>query len=453
MKPESNDTESSFRQDLKLLQDYLHGLVADQAPELPAFTSERWQPIEKHLKSIQLYLSITRQSLTDRQDLYDEMEHRLTENQKRLYHTETQLKQHEKKLQRSEYKVLEYMLALQHINFIQRRVQGLLSIDSLLQETTDLLVSHLCAHRGFFLRHDFQSQTLKVVKTINSPLQPGQVLELAPLMHLLEAHQMDKPPEISQQELQVPILVLNQADAPLYGLDFDSALVVPVWIERELWGTLFLFDKEERIGKGHSEAFSHFGQSDELVLQNVVAFLQKDLWNAHLFEMATVDGLSQLYVRRYFESRFEDELRRARRHPNAFSLLMIDIDHFKRFNDTYGHLLGDEVIQLVAATLKQQLRAGTDLPGRYGGEEMVVLLAETTPQAAVVVAERIRKAIAELQVEALAAKPLPHVTVSIGISGFPEHGVEMRDLQEAADQALYQAKGKGRNQVCLYQQP
>lgn len=437
--------------DLSALQIYLKALLADQHPELPTFSVPEWEPIARHLRSVQTYLTITRQSMSDRQALYDEVKQRLTENQKRLYHTEDQLRQNKQKLEQNEYKVLEYMLALQHINLIQRRVQGLLNIDNLLSEVTTLLTSHLCVHRAFFLKQDLESQNMKVLSAIQSTFKEGERIDGLPLRELLQAHDMAKAPEMSKEEVEVPILRLSESNGPLYGHDFQSALVVPVWIERELWGALFLFDKEERLRKGGYEAFSQFSEIDELVLQNVVAFLQKDLWNAHLFEMATVDGLSQLYVRRYFESRLEDEIRRVRRHNGQFALLMIDIDHFKPFNDTYGHLLGDEVIQLVAATIKQQLRAGTDLPGRYGGEEMVVLLAETPPEGARVVAERIRQAVAELRISALASKPLPHVTVSIGVSGFPLHGEELRSLQEAADQALYWAKGNGRNRVELYE--
>lgn len=437
--------------DLSILQSYLKALLADQHPDLPSFSGPEWEPILRHLRSVQTYLTITRQSMSDRQALYDEVKQRLTENQKRLYHTEDQLKQNKEKLAQNEYKVLEYMLALQHINLIQRRVQGLLNIDSLLSEVTALLTAHLCVHRGFFLKQDLQSQSMKVLSAIQCQFKEGECVDSGPLWQLLQTHDMAKAPEMSQEEIEIPILRLSGTEGAIYGHAFQSALVVPVWIERELWGALFLFDKEERLRKGAREAFSQFSEIDELVLQNVVAFLQKDLWNAHLFEMATVDGLSQLYVRRYFESRLEDEIRRVRRHEGQFALLMIDIDHFKPFNDTYGHLLGDEVIQQVAATIKQQLRAGTDLPGRYGGEEMVVLLAETPPEGARVVAERIRQAVAELQISALGSKPLPHVTVSIGVSGFPLHGEDLRSLQEAADQALYWAKGNGRNRVELYE--
>lgn len=456
MKPDPTNTPSSS-QDLKELENYLRALVSNQSPEEPHFSEmEVWQTSYKLLESIRMYLNITRQSMSDREQLYDDMESRLLENQKRLYDTETSLKQNQRKLKRSEYKVLEYMLALQHINFIQHKVQGQLNIESLLQESTALLVSHLCAHRGFFLRIDLHSHSTRVLAPVNCIFESGQSLSGNDLLILLKQEKLDVPPELGESnELTIPMLQINSNQSPFYGVAFQSALIVPVWIEQELWGALCLFDKEERFGPAYQtnkDALAAFGESDQLVLQNVVAFLQKDLRNAYLFEMATVDSLSQLYVRRYFEGRLEDEIRRAQRHPFTFSLLMLDIDFFKRVNDTYGHLVGDEVIQTVAETLKEQLRQGIDLPARYGGEEMVVMLSYTTHKDALMVAERIRYSIEQLLFDSMVGtRKAPHITVSIGVSSFPEHANSVRGLIECADQALYQAKHSGRNQVCAYQ--
>lgn len=455
---DSEAEESQFvpAQDLKALEAYLQALVNNEMPEKTGLNRALWQPSLKLLQSIGMYLDITRQSMDDRALLYEEMEQKLLENQKRLYDTESRLKQHERKLQRSEYKVLEYMLALQHINFIQHKIQGQLSIEPLLAEATSMLVSHLCAHRGFFLKLDLHSHSARVLAPINCDLSEGQELPGDALLELLLVHEMDHPPQMDEsQGLAIPVLDLEAKQAPFYGFSFHSALVVPVWIEQELWGAFCLFDKEERFGPAYQtneEALARFGEADRLVFQNVVAFLQKDLRNAYLFEMATVDALSQLYVRRYFEGRVEDEIRRARRHPFVFSILMLDIDFFKKVNDTYGHLVGDEVIQAVANTLKAQLRQGIDLPARYGGEEMVVMLAYTGQKDALKVAERIRQSIADLHFDVMAStRQAPHVTISIGAAAYPEHAADLRGLLECADQALYQAKSSGRNQVCGYQ--
>ena len=184
----------------------------------------------------------------------------------------------------------------------------------------------------------------------------------------------------------------------------------------------------------------------------MAAFLQKDLKSARLFEMATTDSLSQLYMRRYFENRMDDELRRLQRSPDPCALLMLDIDHFKLVNDNYGHQTGDEVIRQVSRILREESRQGVDLPARYGGEEMVVLLPQTSHEGAVKVAERIRLAVSTLHIPAMDPKPMPHVTLSAGVSSYETHGKTRVELIEAADQALYKAKASGRNQVCSAQE-
>ena len=437
------------RQLMSQVEVFLRALVAGQSPENLNLSHPAWQDVVKLLKSIQTYLSISRQSLDDRAQLYEEMEQKLEENEQILLDQEDRLRLNEQKLQRSEYKVLEYTLALQHINLIQRKIQGTLSIGSLLTEATQLLVFHLCAHRGVFLRMDYQNHTVQLLSPINCLHDENSSLPMDALQQLLIDQGLDTPPPVESQEANIRVLRLEQEVSPLYDIQFQSALLVPVWVDRDLWGVFCLFDKEERLSPlSGGQAFTTFGESDEMILRNVVAFLQKDLRNAYLFEMATVDGLSQLYVRRYFENRLRDEIRRARRHPAIFSLMMLDIDHFKRVNDTYGHLVGDVVIRKVADVLRNSLRQGIDLPARYGGEEMVVLLPNTPLNGATLVAERIRKAIAELYIEELAStRSLPHITVSIGVSAFPEKD-DFKGLLEAADQALYRAKDGGRNRVC-----
>jgi diguanylate cyclase (GGDEF)-like protein len=128
----------------------------------------------------------------------------------------------------------------------------------------------------------------------------------------------------------------------------------------------------------------------------------------------------------------------------------MDIDHFKKFNDTYGHATGDAVLKQVAKTIRDCVRVGLDLPCRYGGEEMVVLLPETDTQGALVTAERIRR---EIEATALAGPEGEQlrVTISIGIATFPAMAETASDLFERADQALYASKHGGRNRSTIYQ--
>jgi diguanylate cyclase (GGDEF)-like protein/PAS domain S-box-containing protein len=162
--------------------------------------------------------------------------------------------------------------------------------------------------------------------------------------------------------------------------------------------------------------------------------------NARLEELATTDALTGLKNRLVFEQRLEDEFRRAARYRTPLALLMIDVDHFKAFNDTFGHPAGDDVLRTVARTLKVTARV-TDLPVRFGGEEFAVLLTNTEADGAAVSAERVRRAVE------VAAWPERPVTVSVGVANFCHDMASPTVLVAAADKALYRAKAGGRNRV------
>jgi diguanylate cyclase (GGDEF)-like protein len=128
---------------------------------------------------------------------------------------------------------------------------------------------------------------------------------------------------------------------------------------------------------------------------------------------------------------------------------MMDLDHFKSFNDTFGHEVGDRILRQFAKSVTQAMRE-TNLAARYGGEEFVVVLPETDLQAAERVAERIRQAVERMVVPSGTDKPLPQVTVSLGIAMYPEHGKTLEELLKASDKALYESKHAGRNRVTVY---
>ncbi len=166
--------------------------------------------------------------------------------------------------------------------------------------------------------------------------------------------------------------------------------------------------------------------------------------NEELERLSITDSLTGLYNRRYLMRTLEAEVRRAGRTKHAFAVLMTDVDHFKSFNDTYGHQAGDEVLARVAGVLQATVRE-VDCAARYGGEEFSVMLPETGLQGATEVAERVRVGVAE-EPFVFRGKTV-RVTLSIGVSEFPTDGETSEALIEAADRALYQAKRKGRNRV------
>jgi diguanylate cyclase (GGDEF)-like protein len=142
--------------------------------------------------------------------------------------------------------------------------------------------------------------------------------------------------------------------------------------------------------------------------------------------------------------RIGEEIERAKRFNTGMAIIIIDIDHFKRLNDEFGHLLGDEVLRQVSSIFSQHLRK-IDVVCRYGGEEFVIVLSQTGAEHAMKVAQKLRNLVAEWQFPGV---PRP-VYISAGVATFPEHGTERDQLVKAADSALYTAKQTGRNRVCL----
>jgi diguanylate cyclase (GGDEF)-like protein len=160
-----------------------------------------------------------------------------------------------------------------------------------------------------------------------------------------------------------------------------------------------------------------------------------------LRDMAATDGLTGVANRRTFEAALDVELTRASRSGTAVSLVLLDIDHFKRLNDAHGHQVGDEVLRGVAKLLKQQSRA-FDTPARYGGEEFAVIMPACDIADAERGAERLRRAIAAMETVA-------PVTVSTGVATFPVHAADAASLVQMADGALYESKGGGRNRTTV----
>ena len=179
--------------------------------------------------------------------------------------------------------------------------------------------------------------------------------------------------------------------------------------------------------------------------------LSMEIEKARLYEkvknLSIIDGLTQTYLKRHFLSLLEDEFHRLQTQSKTCTLLMMDIDHFKSFNDNFGHLVGDILLKELSECLRENLRP-MDLIGRFGGEEFVIALPETSREEAFQIAERIRNDVQSRKF--FIHEKLFKLTLSIGISYFPEDSGEMVSLIEMADEALYIAKGAGRNQVKLY---
>jgi len=194
-----------------------------------------------------------------------------------------------------------------------------------------------------------------------------------------------------------------------------------------------------------------FSDRDLQTLSTVARSAAMTLENAELHkqtkELSIIDDLTGAYNYRYFIRKLQEEKRRASRYSLPLSLIMVDIDWFKKFNDSYGHEVGNIVLRSLAKVIQSCIR-DVDIFVRYGGEEFVVILPQTPQNEAIVIGNRIRGQVEKTSVDAGKHGQL-NVTVSVGISSFPENGRPQEELVTVADEALYQAKDEGRNLVCV----
>lgn len=175
--------------------------------------------------------------------------------------------------------------------------------------------------------------------------------------------------------------------------------------------------------------------------------------NKRLSTLSSIDGLTNLSNRRTFDHALEKEWHRSLRVEKPLSLIMLDLDFFKKFNDTYGHVQGDECLREVAITLKETVNRATDVVARYGGEEFAIILPDTNIEGAKIIAEKVRKRIEGLKIPHLTSDISEYVTISIGVTSMiPRSELEPLYLVNGADQMLYQAKQNGRNRVETFTQ-
>ncbi|PYX80143.1 MAG: hypothetical protein DMG70_24900 [Acidobacteria bacterium] len=229
-------------------------------------------------------------------------------------------------------------------------------------------------------------------------------------------------------------------DADYVGLfeETSSQMCIPLLSFGQTLGVLAL----------DSTRTAAFNPADRPTLESVADICANAIQNAHHVErvrqLAYIDGLTGIFNRRFFELRINQEIERAQRFDSALSVIILDVDQFKRLNDEFGHLLGDEVLRQISSIFSQHLRK-IDVVCRYGGEEFAILLPQTSVEQALRVAEKLRGVV---ETWPFPGVPRP-VTISAGTAVFPRHGTTRDELVQAADAGMYAAKQAGRNRVCL----
>lgn len=251
----------------------------------------------------------------------------------------------------------------------------------------------------------------------------------------------------AQGEMDFPVRVLG-GDGQLSsnqqaGLELEKMICVPVKAKGAVVGLFAVFPMPGKV----------FTPEDEDTLRLVANHAYIVIDNAWLYEeirkLSMRDGLTRVYNRRYLDERLEEEFKKSMRYNKHLCVVMMDLDHFKKVNDRYGHQTGDMVLRRVTECCREAIRA-TDIIGRYGGEEFLIVLPDTDARGGMMVAERIRKMVEEAVILAENGERL-RVTVSLGVCDIPRPGINtVEKLIEAVDQALYEAKRRGRNRVCAY---
>lgn len=316
---------------------------------------------------------------------------------------------------------------------VGKAVSSTLNLQELLNLILDLVMKLLKAERGSIMLLDDEKQELRIA------VAKG----LAP--EVVERTRVRLGEKVAGYVLETgrPLLIADPHKSPSFQRIKDtkihqgSLIAVPLIAKEKKLGVL-------NISKPAPYTLDEKDLEFFKALSNQAAIA---IENARLYELAIKDEMTKLYVRRYFDQRLKEEMRRAKRYRGSLTVMLLDIDHFKSFNDTYGHACGDEVLCFLARVMCEQVR-GVDIVSRHGGEEFAILCPEQTLKDSLAPAERIRAAVEATELTLAGHKV--RCTVSIGVASYPSDAQRPDALMELADQALYHAKHNGRNQVRAY---
>ncbi|MBN2533910.1 MAG: diguanylate cyclase [Spirochaetales bacterium] len=302
---------------------------------------------------------------------------------------------------------------------VSQDICSILNPDELVEEVLQKAIEIVGAQSGYLFIKDENTDELKiqVSKNIIDAAIPEWILEIVNKVYFTEK-----------------TIITNEIKTN------KSVICVPLLYKNEAIGVCYLYNN-----------LSHniFADEDKEILEVIMTQAAISLVNARLYELATVDGLTKLYIHRHFQLLLHTELKRSKRYNHPCSLIMADIDHFKKVNDTYGHQFGDKVLQETATFIRSNCRS-TDIPARYGGEEFSVILPETNRDNALLVAEKIRNSIKK-NVFSYSGNKV-QISISLGVAEYPFNALNKDSLIEAADKALYISKEKGRNRVTVFEQ-
>lgn len=225
------------------------------------------------------------------------------------------------------------------------------------------------------------------------------------------------------------------------GIPVRALFIFPIVVDGEVAGSLLISaDHNYILPESETQILTNIATQAGVALQNLANINQ-------VKQQADTDGLTGLYNRRYFNEKIEESVSRTKEDGGYLSLIMMDVDNFKKYNDTFGHPAGDKLLKIVAGVVSEAVREG-DIVARYGGEEFVVILKNTSRETALQIGERIRISVANIPSGTLKSP----ITISLGVGTLPDHASDRNSLLEFADQSLYYSKQSGKNRVsCGFQ--
>jgi diguanylate cyclase (GGDEF)-like protein len=319
---------------------------------------------------------------------------------------------------------------LQAINAIAQQSTAVMELEDLLVRACSVIQQAFqVSHVSLYLRDE---------NDLVMRAHHGTMTPCFPVSGRFSASQRPWCEVISTNETVIENDLQKTPDSPRLFKECASRMSIPLISFGQTHGVLTL----------HSIKQDAFHKNELQSLESVADICANSLQNAHYVQrvkqLAYLDGLTGIFNRRFFDLRIMEEIERARRYGTAMAVIIADIDKFKRLNDEFGHLLGDEVLRQVSCIFHQQVRK-IDVVCRYGGEEFAILLTQTNEHQALSIAEKLRKMVADWQFPGVPGM----VTISAGVASFPTHGRSRDELVRAADGGLYAAKQAGRNRVFL----
>ena len=326
---------------------------------------------------------------------------------------------------------------LSALRLIISEINSILELDKVLDLIIQKAVQIVEAERGSLMLFDYKMEELYIKSSIGLSKKTVSTVRIAPGEGIAGwVFKEGKPLLVKEGAKDIRFKKFNKAKEEL-----KSIISVPLKIKDQVIGVINVDNKRKGdfFNKDDLRLLSTFANQAAIAIQN--AKLHQEVK-----QLAITDELTGLYNFRYIKDRLEEEVKRAQRFKHPLALIMADIDHFKGFNDAYGHLEGNKALQNIAGILQLNVRE-VDIVGRFGGEEFIIILPEANKKEAHKIAERIRIKVEDYNFINKKSHPERKITISLGVTSCFQENITPQGLVQKVDQALYLAKGKGRNRV------